>query len=80
MLFYVTFAMKRGSSEGGSAEGSADKEGEDRAAKCRAEHWECPQCKAEKTGSGFEWVRALNSYLCAACYDQWKNASAGKKD
>ena len=52
--------MKRGAEEG-----AVEAEATDRAAKSRPEHWVCPVCSQERSGSGFVWKDGR--YVCNSC-------------
>ena len=42
-----------------------EEEAKDRAAKSRPEHWVCPVCSQERSGSGFVWKGGR--YVCNSC-------------
>ena len=62
--------MKRGA-DGGDA---VAKEGEARSEKSRPEHWRCPRCGEDRTGSGFVW---RDGWVCNGCAANIRMAATG---
>ena len=52
-----------------------EEEAKDRAAKSRPEHWVCPSCSQERSGSGFAWTGGR--YVCNSCASR-EQSSEGK--
>ena len=57
--------MKRPSKADDDAD-EVSKEASDRSAKTRPEHFTCPLCGSQKSGSGYSWDYTSRQYICLA--------------